>query len=206
MLTKKMLTKKICWKKIFVNENIWPKFTKCFFRKAVVDQNSQNVFFRKSVVGQNSQNVFFPKIGRTRFPKSVHGLSAREKLSVFVCTSFFRVTYPVKFGCVRRRKYHVFTKCQNFSGDTVFLQNTFCVEVHCSGCTKCAYTYFCPTQKICAKSWNVCTWWSVSKNLSIFVKTAFFRGVHFTKFGNSRWWKACVSTKCQNFSRGHIFL
>ena len=155
MLTKNLLKKIFAEKKMFVDKNVWPKFTTYVFPKI-----GRRPKFTKCV---------FPKIGRMRFPKSVHGLPAREKLSVFVYTSFLRGAYHVKCGYVRRRKCHVLTKCQNFSGDTVFLQNTFYANMLFSGCTNCGNTYFCPTQKMCTKSRNVCTRLPTRKKLSVFV-------------------------------------
>ena len=144
LLTKKKLTKKfvdkknllprkICrqknlsTKKKFVEKNIWPKFTTYVFPKNDRQPKFTTCVFPKIGRRPKFTKRVFPKIGLTRFPKSVHELSAREKLSVFVYASFFRGAYPVKFGYVQRRKYHVLTKCQNFSGGPVFLQNTFYV-------------------------------------------------------------------------------
>ena len=109
------------------------KFTKCVFPKI-----GRRTKFAKCV---------FLKIGWARFPKSVHGLPAREKLSVFVYTSFFRVGHHGKFRHTRRRKYCISPKCQNFSGWPIFLQNTFCMQVLFSGCMVDVDMHFCPTQK-----------------------------------------------------------
>ena len=146
LLTKKIVDKKKLLKKYLV------KIHKTFFPKTRRRSKFSTYVFPKIGRWSKFTKCVFPKISRTRFPKSVHGLPDREKLSVFVYTSFFRECHHVKFGYTRRRKCRVLTKCQNFSGDLIFLQSTFCVQVHFSGCVNCGNTHFCPTQKICAKS------------------------------------------------------
>ena len=120
-----MCQQKSCWQEKFVDKNILVKMHKMYFPKNRSPAKIHNMCFLKSGRRPKCTKCVFLKIGLPRSPKSVYGLSAREKLLVFVCISFFRGVYYVRFRHVRRRKCHVLTKCPNFSGDPFFCKTHF---------------------------------------------------------------------------------
>ena len=128
-----------------------------YFPKNRSSTKIHNMCFLKSGRRPKCTKCVFLKIGLPRSPKSVYGLSAREKLLVFVCISFFRGAQQVKFGNSRRRKYRILTKCPNFSGECL-IRIFFSVKHILRKCAVfrvyegCRVFVFCLTQKICTKS------------------------------------------------------